>query len=72
MTASQKKIVELCSRLEGATGKELAESCGWPSIAARAACKKIADRFGYVLNESPRTKYRGISLHLARKPEAEV
>ena len=35
MTASQRKIVELCSRPEGATGKELAEGCGWPSIAAR-------------------------------------
>jgi len=35
MTASQRTIVELCSRPAGATGKELAEGCGWPSIAAR-------------------------------------
>jgi hypothetical protein len=34
MPPSQHKIVELCSRPEGATAKELAEGCGWPSIAA--------------------------------------
>jgi hypothetical protein len=71
MTASQKMIIELCSRPEGATGKELAEGCGWPSIAARATCQKIADRFGYALRETPRTKERGISFHMAPKAAAE-
>jgi hypothetical protein len=72
MTASQRKIVELCSRPEGATGKELAEGCGWPSIAARATCQKIADRFGYVLHESPKANGRGISFHLTAKPAVEA
>ena len=72
MTASQRKIVDLCSRPEGATGKELAEGCGWPSIAARATCQKIADRFGYTLRETARTKERGISFHLTAKPAAEA
>jgi hypothetical protein len=71
MTASQQKILELCRRPEGATGKELADGCGWPSIAARATCQKIADRFGYALTETPRTKERGISFHLTSK-SAEV
>ena len=72
MTASQKKIVELCSRPEGATGKELAEGCGWPSIAARATCQKLADRFGYILHESPKANGRGISFHLTAKPPVEA
>jgi hypothetical protein len=72
MTASQKKIVELCGQPEGATGKELAEGCGWPSIAARAACQKIAYRFGYLLRETPRTKERGISFLLTPKSDAEI
>ena len=71
MTASQKKIIKLCSRPDGATGKELAEGCGWPSIAARATCQKLADRFGYTLSETPRTKERGISFHMAAKHPAE-
>jgi hypothetical protein len=64
MTASQRKIVELCSRPEGATGKELAEGCGWPSIAARVTCSKLAERFGYTLEESPKANGRGISFRL--------
>jgi hypothetical protein len=68
MTTSQKSIVELCCRPDGATGKELADGCGWPCIAARATCKKIADRFGYALTETSRTKERGISFHMAPKP----
>jgi hypothetical protein len=72
MTASQRKIVDLCRRPEGATGKELAEGCGWPSIAARASCEKIADRFGYMLHETPRTKERGICFHLTLKPATEA
>ena len=72
MTASQRKIVELCGRPEGATGKELAEGCGWPSIAARATCQKIADRFGYILNESPKANGRGISFRMTAKPAAEA
>jgi len=68
MTTSQKSIVELCCRPDGATGKELADGCGWPSIAARATCKKIADRFGYAPTETSRTKERGISFHMAPKP----
>jgi len=71
MTPSQRKIVELCTRPEGATGKELAEGCGWPSIAARATCQKIADRFGYVLHESPKANGRGISFRLTAKSAAE-
>jgi hypothetical protein len=71
MTASQQKIVDLCSRPEGATGKELADGCGWPSIAARATCQKIADRFGYILHESPKANGRGISFRLTAKPAAE-
>lgn len=42
MTPSQRTIVELCVRPEGATGKELAQGRGWPSIAARATCRKLA------------------------------
>jgi hypothetical protein len=72
MSASQRKIVELCSRPEGATGKELAEGCGWPSIAARATCQKIADRFNYVLHESPKANGRGITFHLTAKPAVEA
>ena len=72
MTTSQKTIVDLCSRPEGATGKELAEGCGWPSIAARAMCQKLADRFGYALSETPRTKERGISFHMVPKASVEV
>jgi hypothetical protein len=71
MTTSQRKIVELCSRPEGATGKELAEGCGWPSIAARATCQKLADRFGYGLHENPKSNGRGISFRMAAKPAAE-
>jgi hypothetical protein len=72
ITASQRKIVELCSRPEGATGKELAEGCGWPSIAARATCQKLADRFGYILHESPKANGRGISFRMTAKPAAEA
>jgi hypothetical protein len=72
MSASQRKVVDLCGRPEGATGKELAEGCGWPSIAARATCQKIADRFGYVLHESPKANGRGISFHLTAKPAVEA
>jgi hypothetical protein len=64
LTASQRKIVELCSRPEGATGKELAEACGWPSIAARATCRKLADRSGFALEESPKGNGRGISFRM--------
>ena len=72
MTSSQRKIIELCSRAEGATGKELAEGCGWPSIAARATCQKLADRFGYDLHESQKANGRGISFRMtAKKTEAE-
>jgi len=71
MTPSQRKIVDLCNRPEGATGKELAEGCGWPSIAARATCQKLADRFGYDLHESPKANGRGISFRMAAKIAAE-
>jgi hypothetical protein len=71
MTRSQRKIVELCSRPEGATGKELAEGCGWPSIAARATCQKLAERFGYDLHESPKANGRGISFRMTARPAAE-
>jgi hypothetical protein len=71
MTPSQRKIVELCSRPDGATGKELAEGCGWPSIAARATCQRLADRFGYFLHESPKANRRGISFRMTAKPAAE-
>jgi hypothetical protein len=67
MTPSQRKIVDLCSRPEGATGKELAEGCGWPSIAARATCQKLADRFGYDLHERPKANGRGISFRMTSK-----
>jgi hypothetical protein len=72
MTSSQQKIVELCARPEGATGKELAEGCGWPSIAARATCQKLADRFGYTLEENPKANGRGISFRMSAKPELEA
>jgi hypothetical protein len=71
MTASQKTIVDLCVRPQGATGKELAEGCGWPSIAARATCRKLADRFGYTLEESPKANGRGISFRMVAKPAVE-
>jgi hypothetical protein len=71
MTPSQRKIIELCSRPEGATGKELAEGCCWPSIAARATCQKLADRLGYDLHESPKANGRGISFRMTAKPAAE-
>ena len=67
MTTSQRTIVELCSRSQGATGKELAEGCGWPSIAARATCQKLADRFGYALEENPKANGRGISFRMVAK-----
>jgi hypothetical protein len=72
MSVSQRRIIELCSRPEGATGKELAEGCGWPSIAARTTCRKIADRFGYILHESPKATGRGISFRLTAKPAQEA
>jgi len=72
MSVSPRKIVELCSRLEGATGKELAEGCGWPSIAARATCQKIADRFGYVLHKNPKANRRGFSFRLTAKPPVDI
>lgn len=71
MTSSQRRIIELCSRPEGATGKELAEGCGWPSIAARATCQKLADRFGYDLHERPKANGRGISFRMTAKPAVE-
>jgi hypothetical protein len=71
MTLSQRTIIALCARPEGATGKELAEGCGWPSIAARATCQKIADRFGYTLEESPKANGRGISFRLIAKPASD-
>jgi hypothetical protein len=71
MTPSERKIVELCSRPEGATGKELAEGCGWPSIAARGTCQKLADRFGYDLHEIPKADGRGISFRMTAKVPAE-
>jgi hypothetical protein len=71
MTPSQRKIIELCGRPEGATGKELAEGCGWPSIAARATCQKLADRFGYDLHESPKANGRGISFRMTPKSATE-
>jgi hypothetical protein len=58
MTPSQRKIVEHCSRPEGANGKELAEGCGWPSSAARANCRKLADRFGRDLQGSVMIRIR--------------
>jgi hypothetical protein len=72
MSVTQRRIVELCSRPEGATGKQLAEGCGWPSIAARATCQKIADRFGDVLDESPKANGRGVSFRMNAKPAVEV
>jgi hypothetical protein len=71
MTPSQRTIIELCARSEGASGKELAEGCGWPSIAARATCQKLADRFGYDLHESPKANGRGISFRMTAKPGPE-
>jgi hypothetical protein len=71
MTPSQKTIVDLCVRIDGATGKELAAGCGWPSIAARATCQKLADRFGYTLEESPKANGRGISFRMVAKPATE-
>jgi hypothetical protein len=71
MTLSQRKIVEFCTRPAGATGKELAEGCGWPSIAARATCQKLADRFGYDLHESSKVNGRGITFQMTAKPAAE-
>jgi hypothetical protein len=71
MTHSQRTIIELCCRTEGATGKEMAEGCGWPSIAARATCQKLADRFDYDLNESPKANGRGISFRMTMKPARE-
>lgn len=64
MTANQRAIINLCSRPQGATGKELAEGCGWPSIAARTTCQKLADKFGFWLSETPKTKGRGIAFKM--------
>ena len=71
MTPSQRKIVDLCCRPEGATGKELAEACGWPSIAARATCQKLADRFGYDMHETSKANGRGISFRMTVKQATE-
>jgi hypothetical protein len=70
MTLAQRAIVALCSRPQGATAKELAEGCGWPTIAARATCQKLADRFGYVMHEKPKAEGRGITFYLSAKPVA--
>ena len=67
ITPSQRTIIELCSRPQGATGKELADECGWPSIAARATCQKLAERFGYTVEESPKVNGRGISFRMIAK-----
>jgi hypothetical protein len=67
MTDKQETIVELCGRPKGATGKELAEGVGWPTIAARTTCQNIADRYGYTLTETPKGYGRGVSFHLAAK-----
>jgi hypothetical protein len=60
MSLSQRKIVELCSRPEGATGKELAEGCGWPSIAARATCQAEQGQSGLGL-EAQRASVRAFA-----------
>jgi hypothetical protein len=67
MTPSQRKIVELCGHPEGATGKELAEGCGWPSIAARATCRKLADRSGFDLHECSKANGHGITFRMSEK-----
>lgn len=69
ITAIQQKFLDLCGRPEGATAKELADAAGWPSIAARTTLQKLADREGYTLSETPRTKERAISFRLTKKAE---
>lgn len=70
MTSNQRTIIKLCERPEGATGKEMADGCGWPSIAARATCTQLAERFGYTLSEKPKSGGRGITFHMT--PEAPL
>lgn len=70
ITPTQQKFLDLCSRPEGATAKDLAYAAGWPSIAARTTLQKLAARAGYTLTETPRTKERGIAFYLAKKAES--
>jgi len=72
MTAIQQTFVDLCSREQGATAKELAAAAGWPTIAARTTLTKLADRFGYKLTETPRALHGSITFRLAKitAPEA--
>lgn len=67
MTDIQTGFLELCSRPEGATAKELAQRAGWPSIAARTTLAKMAERYGLELDEKPRTGDRGITFYLSKR-----
>lgn len=59
-------IIRLCTREQGATAKEMADALGWPSIAARANCIKIAERFGYTVTVFPKGKGESLRYQLEK------
>ena len=56
-------IVELCSRPEGATMKDLLVATGWPSLAAKTVCGKLAERAGLQFSFIARNKDRGPTVY---------
>jgi hypothetical protein len=71
MSPLLRKIVELRGRAQGATDKDWAEGCGWPSIAARATCQKRVDRFDCEPYENPKAIGHGITFRMAPKPAVD-
>jgi hypothetical protein len=65
-TETQAELIDICTRPQGATARELANAVGWPSIAARTTLTKMADRFGYTLTEKPKAAGRGITFYMER------
>lgn len=69
MTVNQRAMVALLTKDAGATGKELAAACGWPTIAARATCQNLASKLGYTLTELPKGDGRtGITFYFTTTP----
>ncbi|HTH99107.1 MAG TPA: hypothetical protein VL574_16940 [Stellaceae bacterium] len=65
-TDTQANLINICTRPQGATAKELADAAGWSGISARITMTKIADRFGYILTEKPKAAGRGITFYMER------
>ena len=56
-------IVELCSRPEGATMKDLLLATAWPSLAAKTVCGKLAERAGLRFSFTARSKDHGPAVY---------